>query len=83
MSRAEAVQDIEQLLSLGGGSCLAQGQRDNLCSMDMLGQEGKWGCLPGEHPDAEFIRHRLGEAGELRQHGLRLGQRDEFGIRSL
>ena len=75
--RAESAQRLDQFLALSGVARIAQGERDDLFSVDLLRQERQWGCLPGYHPDVEIVRHRLGETGKLCEHRLRLVERED------
>ena len=73
----EPAQRLDQLFARSGVAHIAHGERDDLFPVDVLGQEGQRGRLPSDHPDVEVVRHRLGEAGELREHGLRLVERED------
>ena len=73
--RAEPTQRVDQLLALSGLAHIAHGEHDDLFPVDVHGQEWQWGCLPGDHPDVDIVRHRLGETGKPREHGLCLVKR--------
>ncbi len=66
----------DQLLAFSRVARITQGKHDNLFSVDVLLQEGQRGRLASDHPDVEFVRHRLSETGELGDDGLRLGERE-------
>lgn len=74
--RAESAQRLNQLLAISGVARIAQGERDDLFSVHLFGQERQWRRLPGKHPDVEVVRHRLGETGELSEYGFPLVVRE-------
>ena len=93
--RAELTQRRDQFLALRGIARIAQGQHDDLFAVDVYRQKGKRGRFARHHPDIEFVRHRLGEPGELREndfasangkrrsaHSARPARPDGAGIRS-
>ena len=70
--RAEPAQRRDELFPLSGIARITHGERDDLFPVDVRREEGQRGRFASDHPDVELIRHRLGEAGKLREHGLRL-----------
>lgn len=73
----ERAQRRDELHPHGGVICVEDGERDDLFPVDVGRQERERRRLSGNHPDVELVRHRLGEAGKLRDHVLRLVERED------
>lgn len=74
---AESAQRRDQPFACARITRITYSQRDDLLPMHVRRQEGQRRCLAGDHRHVEFIRHALGEAGELQKHGPRLVERKD------